>query len=157
MLAPRTSILTTKHSYLQIKLSDLTSLKLVDKKGYLTAEMDCGKDGGVILLRKAEGIQDWFKELSACWQECNARGMETTKQFWTKQKLTGPDLEHWLLARQTVAEKYLYTTSGSVVQGEGHTKRSTSARRRRPRSECKYRVARVRLTYYGMETLGINL
>ena len=137
MLAPRTSILTTKHSYLQIKLSDLTSLKLVDKKGYLTAEMDCGKDGGVILLRKAEGIQDWFKELSACWQECNARGMETTKQFWTKQKLTGPDLEHWLLARQTVAEKYLYTTSGSVVQGEGHTKRSTSARRRRPRSECK--------------------
>ena len=83
----------------------------MDKKGYLTVEMDSGKEGGIILLRKAEGIQEWFQEMLSCWQEYNSREMETTKQFWSKQKLKSPDLSDWLLARQRVGEKYLYTTS----------------------------------------------
>ena len=129
-------------------------------------EMDCGKEGGIILLRKAEGIQDWFQQISACWKECNGRGMETTKQFWSKQTWSDSDLEQWLLARQRIGEcvlqitvtgpylalalylgqKYHYTTSTpslhkTVPEPTNHNtttvERKRSRRRRRPRSESK--------------------
>ena len=157
----------------------------MDKKGYLTVEMDSGKEGGIILLRKAEGIQEWFQEMLSCWQEYNSREMETTKQFWSKQKLSGPDLSHWLLARQRVGEKYLYTTStpsikletsshvGQDTPGHGRhdqagrgvhdtggledqvpvRRRTTSTRRRRPKSECKYQEA----VFYGFVIFYISV
>ena len=37
-------------------------MELVDKKGYLTLSITLAKDGKV-LLRKPEGIRDWFEDI----------------------------------------------------------------------------------------------
>jgi len=142
----------------QIKLCDLTSVKLLDKKGYLTVELelDCKKDRGTILLRETEGIQGWFQDIYSCWQKCGGQDMQTAKQFWSKQAVAGPDVDQWLMARQKIGEKYNYTPSTislhktvpeSASQPPAQEERissrkaqekeriSSSRRRRRPRSE----------------------
>lgn len=47
----------------KIRLSDIESVELVDKRGYLTISMTLSKEGnsGKILLRKTEGIRTWFQ------------------------------------------------------------------------------------------------
>ena len=37
-------------------------VELIDKKGYLTLSISLAKDGK-ILLRKPEGIRDWFEDI----------------------------------------------------------------------------------------------
>ena len=38
-------------------------VELIDKKGYLTISLSLAKEGSKILLRKPEGIREWYQDL----------------------------------------------------------------------------------------------
>jgi hypothetical protein len=46
----------------QLKLVDIESVELLDKRGYLTICMTLVKEGK-IYLRRPEGIKDWYSSL----------------------------------------------------------------------------------------------
>ena len=41
----------------------IEEVELVDKKGYLTISLSLVKEGNKILLRKPEGIREWYQSL----------------------------------------------------------------------------------------------
>ena len=47
----------------KIRLSEVEDVQLVDKKGYLTVALTVAKDGSKVLLRKPEGIREWFLDI----------------------------------------------------------------------------------------------
>ena len=49
---------------LQVKLSSISSVTLLDKRGFLTICLSLGSvREGRIYLRRAEGLRDWFQLL----------------------------------------------------------------------------------------------
>eukprot|EP00095_Tigriopus_kingsejongensis_P011317 maker-scaffold14_size734282-snap-gene-6.28 protein:Tk11317 transcript:maker-scaffold14_size734282-snap-gene-6.28-mRNA-1 annotation:"conserved hypothetical protein" len=73
----------------KLKLSDVSEVELLDKKGYLTVSLILNKEGK-ILLRKPEGIREWFASLKECVQQSKDRKglMKSTKEFWSKRQFT---------------------------------------------------------------------
>lgn len=73
----------------KLKLSDVNEVELLDKKGYLTVSLVLNKEGK-ILLRKPEGIREWFATLKECVQQSKERKglMKSTKEFWSKRQFT---------------------------------------------------------------------
>ena len=41
----------------------MEEVELIDKKGYLTISLSLAKEGSKILLRKPEGIREWYQDL----------------------------------------------------------------------------------------------
>ena len=52
-------------SFLVLSLPSLQveEVELIDKKGYLTISLSLAKEGSKILLRKPEGIREWYQDL----------------------------------------------------------------------------------------------
>ena len=69
-----------------MKLSDLSSVSLEDRRGYLTLVIFCQKEGRMV-VRKTEGIREWhdclelFLSRSRSVEETK---MESTEQFWDR-------------------------------------------------------------------------
>ena len=55
-------------SFFQVKLCDIESLDLLDKRGYLTICLHLVKDGK-IYLRRPEGIKDWYNILQVSYKQ----------------------------------------------------------------------------------------
>ena len=47
----------------KIRLSEIEGVELVDRKGYLTVSLALPRDHSRVLLRKPEGIREWFHSL----------------------------------------------------------------------------------------------
>jgi len=81
---------------LKLSLSEVDSVSLLTKKGYLTISLNHVKDGRVF-LRRHEGIKEWYNMIKA-------------NVFESKKRRHKFDLDHnnssveaWLLARQNIA------------------------------------------------------
>ena len=86
----------------QIRLSEIISSILEDRRGYLTVAVTSKKEGK-LLLRKTEGIKEWQKVLDEkvhTSKDRLDRKMPMTDQFWTRKQKSDPhDIHTWLLAR----------------------------------------------------------
>ena len=72
---------------MQVKLSDLSSVSLEDRRGYLTLVVFCQKEGRMV-IRKTEGIREWHDSLEMFLirskDETEDRKMESTEKFWDR-------------------------------------------------------------------------
>ena len=102
----------------QIGMKDVRSVSLVDRRGYLTVVLELEGDIPGLVVRKPEGLRDWYnivqKQVTSLTQEltmtqhvtqvkdAKARVMLSTEQFWTKknsgQEVDTADTE-WLMNR----------------------------------------------------------
>ena len=89
----------------QIRLSEITSSILEDRRGYLTVAVTSKKEGK-LLLRKTEGIKEWQKVLDEKVHTSKNRldrKMPMPDQFWTRKQKSDPqDIHTWLLARDRI-------------------------------------------------------
>lgn len=73
-----TSRITDMGGFLfKIKLAEIESVDLLDKKGYLTICMNFAKEPKMF-LRKTEGIRDWYNLISSCVKESKSRKLART-------------------------------------------------------------------------------
>lgn len=92
--------------------AEISSVELLDKRGYLTVCLHLTKEGGRILLRKPEGIREWHNALKECVTQCKERRglMKSTKEFWSKKQFDSASAvnlsstsnigdHHWLISR----------------------------------------------------------
>jgi hypothetical protein len=82
----------------QIRLCDVTGVEVADRRGYLTLEVEAGREG-VLQLRRAEGLQEWAAALEAAWRACSRRRMASTEQFWRRPGPQAGGLDLRLLRR----------------------------------------------------------
>ena len=87
----------------QIRLAKIESISLEDRRGYLTLILTTNKDGK-ILLRKPEGIRDWYNSVvHHSLLEKQTTRLKTTEQFWKSRQVTdSSNIQDWLLARERV-------------------------------------------------------
>jgi len=81
----------------KIKLSDIESIELLDKRGYLTICISLLKEGKVF-LRKTEGIRDWFN--------CIRENMQESKD-WRKKRCSAIFSDHRQKTDSSGMENYL--------------------------------------------------
>jgi len=99
----------------KIKLNDVESLELIDKRGYLTISLLVAREGKM-LLRKPEGIREWYNTIKDCTRECQERTMKSTEDFWNKRQFTdSSNIEQWLLARHKIGLQYAYSDSTPAI------------------------------------------
>ena len=93
----------------QIKLSDVQSLQLVDRRGYLTVLLGIqGEDN--IQVRRAENVREWYNLLQRMVKESKTRETKMTKQVLEKKTaISSENIEEWLAARERVAVRYQYS------------------------------------------------
>lgn len=80
----------------RFKLAEVEEVVLLTKKGYLTIALSHTRDGRV-LLRRHEGIRDWFNVIKSKVLECKA------KQVQHDIASNNLNVEAWLLARKSLA------------------------------------------------------
>ena len=92
----------------QVRLSEIQSLAMVDRKGYLTVLVEReGEDN--MLVRRSENLREWFNLLQKLVRESKTRIMKTTEQFWAKKPvLDSEKMEEWLAARSRIGARYQY-------------------------------------------------
>merc|ERR1719150_3205738 len=71
----------------QIRLSDVSNVSLVDRKGYLTLLLQLNKEDNLV-LRRAENIRDWYNVILSLVVETRARHMPSAEQFWGRKEGT---------------------------------------------------------------------
>jgi len=82
----------------QFAMKDVKSVSLVDRRGYLTVVLEIEGDAGLV-VRKPEGLRDWYNLIQKAVKESKARVMLSTEQFWNKK--TEDQTEDWLVTRRT--------------------------------------------------------
>ena len=107
---------------LQIRLIDVDSVALVERKGSLTVVLQVEGQAG-LLMRKAEDIRDWFELLQRILQE---------RRDQTKVGDVG-NLGTWLEARERIGRRYQYKTEADSGQ---ETLLIERGHHRRAHSEC---------------------
>lgn len=88
----------------QFAMKDVKSVSLVDRRGYLTVVLEIDGDAGLV-VRKPEGLRDWYNLVQKQVKDCKARVMLSTEQFWTKKNgstnmLDSDETEEWLVNRR---------------------------------------------------------
>lgn len=87
---------TSKHQdfgnlLFDISLTSVTSMSLEDRRGYLTIALYCqDKQHGKLVLRRTDGIREWFSVLQNIHRRCKERlesegSMLSTAEFWDKR------------------------------------------------------------------------
>ena len=69
--------------YFQLSLKDVKSVSLVDRRGYLTVVLELEGEAGLV-VRKPEGLRDWYNTVQKMVKDSKARVMLSTEQFWKK-------------------------------------------------------------------------
>jgi len=98
----------------KMRLSDISSNSLEDRRGYLTIAV-VSKREGKLLLRRTEGIKEWQKilenQMRTNREQLERRLMMNSDQFWTrKQKSDSHDIHHWLMSRNKIGQQFSYMT-----------------------------------------------
>jgi len=93
----------------KIRLSDVDSVSLEDRRGYLTLVITSVREVK-LLLRKTEGIKEWQQSVEQyCMREKQQRKMQSTNDFWNRKQFSDShEFQDWLLARDKIGHKYGY-------------------------------------------------
>jgi len=83
----------------KIKLSEVESVDLLDKRGYLTISINLPREAKVF-LRKTEGIRDWYKSLKECIKESKNRKSNRSSAIFLDRKQTTESAGMELFAAQ---------------------------------------------------------
>ena len=85
----------------QIKLSEIEAIELLDKRGYLTICITLAREGKVY-LRRADGIRDWFEAIRDNMKESRARKNNRTSAIFLdrRQNTDSSGMENWLAQRR---------------------------------------------------------
>ena len=93
----------------QFPLKSVKSVSLVDRRGYLTVSLELEGEAGLV-VRKPEGLRDWYNTVQKMVKDSKARVMLSTEQFWNKGKAgSGGEVvegEEWLVGRRGPAYHY---------------------------------------------------
>ena len=105
--------------FLQIRLSDVDSVSLEDRRGYLTLVITSVREVK-LLLRKTEGIKEWQQSVEQyCMREKQQRKMQSTNDFWNRKQFSDSHgFQDWLLARDKIGKKNL------KLNHKSHTERN---------------------------------
>ena len=107
---------------LQIRLNDVDSVALVERKGSLTVVLQVEGQAG-LLMRKAENVRDWFQLLQRILQERREQN----------KVVDIANLGTWLEARERIGRRYQYKTEAESRQ---ETLSIERGHHRRAHSEC---------------------
>ncbi|GLH12637.1 Uncharacterized protein GBIM_17353 [Gryllus bimaculatus] len=99
----------------KVKLVDVERVEWVNRRTYSAVVLTLGRDGRV-LLRAAEGLEDWFELLEECTLASKERRQMLRKSHdpsWPRtdnfnNNSIASNLEDWLLARQKIVLHYYY-------------------------------------------------
>ena len=84
---------------MQLRLNEITFSSLEDRRGYLTLALTSKKEGK-LLLRRTEGIKEWWRVLEEQIQESKVereKRQPNTEYFWSrKQRSDGQEIYTWL-------------------------------------------------------------
>ena len=90
-------------------MKSVKSVSLVDRRGYLTVSLELEGEAGLV-VRKPEGLRDWYNTVQKMVKDSKARVMLSTEQFWNKGKAgSGGEVvegEEWLVGRRGPAYHY---------------------------------------------------
>jgi len=105
----------------KIRLSDVDSVSLEDRRGYLTLVITSLREVK-LLLRKTEGIKEWQQSVEQyCMREKQQRKMQSTNDFWNRKQFSDSHgFQDWLSARDKIGHKYGYVNPSprSSLAGE---------------------------------------
>jgi len=105
----------------KIRLSDVDSVTLEDRRGYLTLVITSLREVK-LLLRKTEGIKEWQQSVEQyCQREKQQRRMQSTNDFWNRKQFSDSHgFQDWLSARDKIGHKYGYVNPSprSSLAGE---------------------------------------
>ena len=92
--------------FLQIRLSDVDSVSLDDRRGYLTLVITSLREVK-LLLRKTEGIREWKQSLEEyCMREKQQRKLQSTNDFWNRKQFSDSHgFQDWLSARDKIGKQ----------------------------------------------------
>ena len=115
-------------------MKDVKSVSLVDRRGYLTVVLEIEGDAGLV-VRRPEGLRDWYNLIQKAVKESKARVMLSTEQFWNKK--TEDQTEDWLVTRRTTpGASYHYSDRPASVASVD--RRQHRYRHRQFRQQCEY-------------------
>ena len=81
----------------------------MDRRGYLTVSLELEGEGGLV-VRKPEGLRDWYNTVQKMVKDSKARVMLSTEQFWNKGKAgaggEAVEGEEWLVGRRGAGYHY---------------------------------------------------
>ena len=114
-------------------MKDMVSVSLVDRRGYLivVVEID-GKD--TLEVRRPENLREWYNTVNRLVKESKIKEMQSTEEYWAKK----PDksMDAWPgVSWEITGGHYQYRERQERPSLAG----SLDRRRRRDKSECKYR------------------
>lgn len=118
-------------------MKDVRSVSLVDRRGYLTVVLEIDGEAGGLVVRKPEGLREWYNLVQKQVKEAKARVMLSTEQFWNKKNGEAADkTEEWLVNRRTGGGHagYHYSDRPSSVAS---VDRRQQRYRHRYRQQCK--------------------
>jgi len=86
---------------LKIKLSEVDSIELLDKRGYLTICLILSREGKVF-LRRTEGIREWYDAIKEKMEESKSRKVNRTSAVFCerRQNTEGSSIEQSLVQRK---------------------------------------------------------
>ena len=85
----------------QIKLSEIEAIELLDKRGYLTICITLTREGKVY-LRRADGIRDWYEAIRENMRESRARKNNRTSAIFAdrRQNTDSSGIDNWLAQKR---------------------------------------------------------
>ena len=118
-------------------MKSVKSVSLVDRRGYLTVSLELEGEAGLV-VRKPEGLRDWYNTVQKMVKDSKARVMLSTEQFWNKGK-SGPGAEmvegeDWLVGRRGAGPGYHYSDRPVSVASVDRRHRH---RQRQRQYQCK--------------------
>jgi hypothetical protein len=63
-----------------VPLCEVEGVELVERRGYLTLSLCLGRGEGRLLLRRTEGIREWFLLIQSCCRQSKVGKMKLIKQ-----------------------------------------------------------------------------
>ena len=83
-------------------MKSVKSVSLVDRRGYLTVSLELEGEASLV-VRKPEGLRDWYNTVQKMVKDSKARVMLSTEQFWTNksagQETADTADSEWLVTR----------------------------------------------------------
>ena len=108
----------------QIKLSEIEAIELLDKRGYLTICITLAREGKVY-LRRADGIREWYEAVRENMRESRARKNNRTSAIFAdrRQNTDSSGMDNW--AAQKRLGKHGFSDSTPEVNKIGEKDRIT--------------------------------
>ena len=119
-------------------MSDIQSVTLVDRRGYLTVVVEIEGEEN-LLIRRPEKLREWYNILHKMVKESKARVMKSKDQFWAKKTVMDSEkMEEWLVARTRIGSLYQYTTD--IPRSTSSMDRRQNKEKKRAKSECEFKI-----------------